>query len=423
MTVIVEAEHGTAESLQGAVGTGSAVVPALEQLRRHLEHHPGEYCVVLGPSVDMHAAVALADTLRVTRPSLGVVVVRRRVDTQVLADALRAGVRDVVEERDLTGLNQAVARVYALHTALAAQEGSEPVERGWLVTIFSAKGGVGKTTMSTNLAAALAEGGKRSVCLVDLDLGFGDVSIFLQLYPTHTIADAAGMADKLDPEAVASMLTDHSSGIRALVAPVQPDAKDTISAKDVARVLKILKEMFDVVVVDTPPAFDEVVLQAFDEADLLLLIGTLDVPSLKSLKVTTETLGLLNHPKDRWRVVLNRADQKVGLTAAEFENTLKLSIAVAVPESRDVTSSINHGRVLVIDQPRHPVSSAVRQLADEVVDALVAFSPAPPTTGRQNASRAMATGNPVSATSAGNGSGNHSGSKKRGGIFGRKTAS
>ncbi len=366
MTVVVELDAASAEALQGAAGSGCVVVPSLDALRRHLEQRPKEYAAVLGPSVDLSAAVALADTLRVTRPTLGVILVRRRVDTAVLAEALRAGIRDVVEERDLTGLSEAVVHSYAVHTAMVAAsdkpEGDDE-EKGSLVTVFSAKGGVGKTTIATNLAASLAEGGKRKVCIVDLDLAFGDVSIVLQLFPVHTIADAISMRDKLDPAAVESLLTEHSAGLKALVAPVQPDAKDLIDGDLVGKVLRLLRESFDYVVVDTPPAFDEVVLQAFDESDLLVLVGTLDVTALKSLKITVETLGLLNHPKDQWKLVINRADMKVGLSPSDFETTLKLPIAASIPQSKDVTASINHGKLIVLESPRHPVSSAIRKLA------------------------------------------------------------
>ena len=209
--------------------------------------------------------------------------------------------------------------------------------------MFSAKGGVGKTTISTNLAAALADGGKRSVCIVDLDLALGDVSIVMQLFPVHTIADAVGMEDSLDAQALEGLLTQHSPGLSVLVAPVQPDAKDRIKGELIGRVLRILKERFDVVVVDTPPAFDDVVLQAFDESDLLLLVANLDVPALKSLKITAETLGLLNHPRDRWRLVLNRADMKVGLSPAEVEKTLDLKITSFDPAVERRTD---------VDQPR-----------------------------------------------------------------------
>lgn len=374
MTIIVEVDAASAESLQSAVGAGTTTVPGLEQLRRHLDAHGGEYAVILGPSVDLAAGAALADTLRVTKPALGVILVRRRIDTAVLADALRAGMREVVEERDLTGLNDAVSRVYALHVALTNADDqpdgpSEP--RGKLITIFSAKGGVGKTTVSTNLAAALADGGKRNVCIVDLDLAFGDVSLVMQLFPVHTIADALGNDRKLDPSVVEALLTAHSPGLKVLAAPVQPEAKDRINGELVGQILRVLKTMFDVVVVDTPPAFDDVVLQAFDESDLLLLVGTLDVPALKSLKITSETLSLLNHPREMWRLVLNRADMKVGLAPAEVEKTLDLAVACAIPQSNDVPTSINQGRPIVLESPRHAVSQAIKKLALDCVNSRV----------------------------------------------------
>ncbi len=367
MTVIVELDPSSAEALQSAVGSASTTVPGLDQLRRHLEVHPGEYAVILGPSVDLSAAVSLADMLRISKPALGVVLVRRRIDTAVLAEALRAGMREVVEDRDLTGLNEAVARVYALHTALTqhSDEAQNDSAHGMLVTVFSAKGGVGKTTLSTNLAACFAGHLNKSVCIVDLDLAFGDVSIVLQLFPVHTIADAVGMDRKLDVSAIEQLLTEHPSGLKAMAAPVQPEAKDRITGEMVAKLLHILKQMFDVVVVDTPPAFDDVVLQAFDESDLLLLIGTLDVPSLKSLKISIETLSLLNHPKDHWRLVLNRADMKVGLSPQEVEKTLNLPIAAQIPQSNDVPASINQGKPIVLELPKHPVSVAIRRLAED----------------------------------------------------------
>jgi pilus assembly protein CpaE len=380
MTVIVEVDQSAAEALQSAVGPSSAIVPALEYLTRYLDEHPDEYAIIIGPSIDISAAVALADTMRVTKPAVGVILVRRRVDTTVLAEALRAGMREVVEERDLKALNEAVARAYALHDALTSaspESLGSPAKRGTLITIFSAKGGVGKTTIATNLAAALADNGKRSVCIVDLDLALGDVSIVMQLFPVHTIADAVGMEGSLDPQALEGLLTQHSPGLSVLVAPVQPDAKDRIKGELIGRVLHILKERFDVVVVDTPPAFDDVVLQAFDESDLVVLVANLDVPALKSLKITAETLTLLNHPRDRWRLVLNRADMKVGLTPAEVEKTLDMQIAASIPQSNDVPMSINHGKPIVLESPRHPVSQAIRRMAlDYMADAPPLAAPA-----------------------------------------------
>lgn len=374
MTALIDLDPTIAETLHAALGPETHVLPSWEALRRHIDTQFGEDTVVLGPTVDLDSALTLAQTLRVSRPSLGVILVRRRVDTSVLTEALRSGVFEVVEERDLAGLNAAVRRARDLSRQLRETVGAlQPVEdsgsRGRLVTVFSAKGGCGKTTLATNLAAALADRGRREVCLVDLDLAFGDVAIALQLFPAHTIADAVPLAESLDAQAVASLLTPHSPGLTTLVAPIEPGTAESIPATLVTAVLQILKQQFDFVVVDTPPAFDDHVLAAFDQSDLVALIATLDIPALKNLKLTLETLDLLNYPRDRWRLVLNRADSKVGLALNEVEKTLKAPIAAQIPSSRDVPASINRGVPIVLDDPRHAVSMAIKGFAERNIAA------------------------------------------------------
>jgi pilus assembly protein CpaE len=372
MTAILDYDANAAETLRGALGADIVVLPSFDALRRHLETHLAEDAVVIGASVDIESALDLASDMRITRPSLGVVVVRRRVDTSVLADALRAGVREVCEERDLAGINAAVKRVRQLAQSLretvpGAATLEDGADRGLLVTVFSAKGGCGKTTLSTNLAVALTEGGRNRVCLVDLDLSFGDVAIALQLFPAHTIADAVSLGEGLDVAAVESLLTPHNNiaGLSTLVAPLDPASNRGISADLVRRILSILKDEFDYVVVDTPPAFDEQVLEALDQSDLIALIATLDIPALKNLKLTLETLEEINFPREKWAVILNRSDSKVGLALNEVEKTLRVPISVEIPSSRDVPAAINRGVPIVFDSPKHPVSMSVKQFAEK----------------------------------------------------------
>ncbi len=333
-----------------------------------LAETPDEYAIVLGPGVDLEAAASLSDTLRVTRPATSVVLVRRRVDTAVLAEALRSGMREVVEERDLSGLGEAVTRArqvwQALHGPTTA--GGPAAPRGKLITVFSPKGGVGKTTLAVNLGLALSARGGKRVCVVDLDLAFGDVAITLQLFPARTIADAVSMENGLDFSVLETLLTPHRDGLTALVAPVQPDAKDAIPASLVGKVLSTLKENFDFVVVDTSPAFDEHVLHAFDETDELLLVTTLDVPTLKNVKIAVETLDLLNFPKEKRRLVLNRADDKVGLSADKVESTLGIKIHRSIPSSPQVANATNAGEPIFVSSPKHVVSAAIAALATDL---------------------------------------------------------
>ncbi len=375
MTVVCDLNPTTAETLAAAVGD-AAMLPSLDALRRALEENPTEDVVVLGPSIDQVGALRLAEGMRMSRPSLGVILVRRRIDTSLLAEALRCGVREVVDERDLTALNAAVRRSRGVSAAVRDQAGGGSADpgrrRGRVVTVFSAKGGCGKTTLATNLAAALADRGRREVCLVDLDLAFGDVAIAMQLFPQHTIADAVLLEERPDIATLQTLLTTHSPGLHTLVAPVEPGMAESIPASLVVHILEVLRDHFDFVIIDTPPAFDDHVLAAFDLSDVVALIATLDIPALKNLKLTLETMDLLNYPRDRWRIVINRADSKVGLSIAEVEKTLRSGIALQIPSSRDVPATINRGVPIVLDDPRHPVSLAIRQFAEKQVAAVAA---------------------------------------------------
>jgi len=372
MTVVVDLDPTGAETLATALESDAVLLGSVDALHRHLEAHPGEDVIVLGPTVDLHTALGIAENLRLSRPTLGVVLVRRRIDTSILADALRAGVREVVEARDLPALSVATRRTHELsrslrrNSARSSEEG-EPQPRGRVVTVFSAKGGCGKTTLATNLAAVLADGGRRQVCLMDLDLAFGDVAVALALFPVHTIADAIALSDSLDAEGVLGLLTPHSPGLSTLVAPVEPGTASSIPAELITRILAILRDNFDYVIVDTPPAFDDQVLAAFDASDIIVNLATLDIPAIKNLKLTLETLDLLNYPRERWQILLNRSDSKVGLSVHEVEKSLGATIAVQIPSSREVPAATNRGVPIVLDQPRHPVSVAIRRFAEEFV--------------------------------------------------------
>lgn len=363
MTSIVEFDSQAADGLRRTLGKDATILDDLSDLRQHLSAQPNEYAVVLGPSVDLAAAFELASQMRVSRPALGVIVVRRRVDSSILADALRAGVRDVINEDDLAGLATAANDAYKLWQAMNAQANPDldmpGPGRGKVITVFAAKGGSGKTTMSTNIAAVLAEGG-RSVALIDLDLAFGDVAIAMHLSPSRTIADAVRMEETLDAQAMSSLLTPHTSGVQVLVAPLDPSQAESINVSLVQQAINVLSHQFDYVVIDCPPALNDHVLAAFDESDLVTLLATLDVPSLKNLKLTLDTLNMLAFPADRLRVMLNRADSKVGLEVSDVQKTINMAVSAMVPSSVDVPSSTNRGLVLATEKPNHPASLAIR---------------------------------------------------------------
>jgi pilus assembly protein CpaE len=379
MPIFCDPDKDEAESLREQSGGIGVVFTDLSALRDHLMVTFEEDTIVLGTNISDHEAFAVADYLRLHRPSLGVILVRDTVTTPLLQEALRAGLQDVLDRRDTLGLQSAIKR--SAHLAAARRDHTpephpltpphipQPPPRGRIITVFSAKGGSGKTTLATNLAATLADRGRRNVCILDLDLTFGDVAITMQLFPARTLADAVPLNGAIDSSAVAAMLTHHSAGLSAIVAPTEPSAAETIHATLITHLLDVLRTDFDYIVIDTPATFDDEVLAALDVSDLIALIVTPDVPALKTLKITLETLIELSYHRDKFRLILNRSDAKVGISHTEVEKTAQLPISALIPSSRDVPATTNRGVPIVQDDPKHPVSIGIRKFADTHVTA------------------------------------------------------
>ena len=391
MTAIVEADFSRLGVLQ-AMLHGSVALGSIEALNEHVTATPQEFAVVIGPSVDVEEAAVFAQWARVHKPDLGVILLRETVDAHALSTALRSGMREVVQSQDLAGLTTAVARARAVSSAIVqtmedesqaaaeaaasaalsearakAEAARAEAERptGQLITVFSTKGGVGKSLMAANIAVTLADQGS-SVCIVDLDVNNGDIAIMLQLTPMRSLNDLTAYHGEIDVDAIETLVTPYSKTLGVVAAPVHLDTPDQASNEDIAKLLDLLVKVYEVVVVDTSGVFDDHALTALDRTDTLVLVGTLDIPALKGLKLATQTLDLLNFPRDKWQFVLNRADSKVGLSVDEYESTLGLKAACSLVSSREVLTAVNRGEPLVRAYASHPNSKAIKAFATTI---------------------------------------------------------
>jgi pilus assembly protein CpaE len=390
--IIAEPEDGYATWLAGSLGGLTARVirtsgsdEAMAALAAEGRDVLG---LIIGPNLDDHEALQLAGMTQQGAPDVSVLLIRYGDSSDLFRKALRYGVKDVITNPDDEGeVRAAAARTLEIARALrgrlagATPEVGSGEANGRVITVFSSKGGCGKTFLATNLAFALAEKGAE-VALVDLDLHFGDVAIMLQLFPARTIQDAATQG--LGTVALKSLLTHHRNGIWALLAPTEPTVADTITPQAVANILKLLRQNFDAVVIDTPAAFSDQVLAAFDESDVIAVLASLDVPSIKNLKLALQTMELLHYPRTRLRVVLNRADSKVGLRLPDVEKILGGPVDATIPSSRAVPLSVNKGNPIFLEDPRGHVSDAIRRFAAQ-------FAPSPRTarTGRSKQRRSL----------------------------------
>jgi Flp pilus assembly CpaE family ATPase len=352
-----------------------------------LDADPHETLIIIGPRAVTGDALAFAASLRLARPAVGVILARREVDVTLLMRAMQSGVRDVVQVGDDAAMAAACRRSYEVTRRMLAPPADQDSTPGQIVTVFAAKGGIGKTTLAVNLAVALAMQGVGRVCVVDLDLAFGDVGITVQLDPLRTILDALPMAGHLDESGAASLLTRYQPGLDMLLAPVTPGDAEKIPPRLVGELLAVLRGMYDFIVVDTPAQFNEHVLTAMDVSSHLVLLTTPDVTALKNLRVALDMLDMLSYPRQIRSVVINRADSKVGLSLEQVHKVVRSDVAAHIPSSRAVPISVNKGVPIMLGSPGHPVSQSVTKFVQQ---RLLPSSARRPAEGRSRGKRRVA---------------------------------
>ncbi|HTL33474.1 MAG TPA: P-loop NTPase, partial [Kofleriaceae bacterium] len=305
----------------------------------------------------------------------------------------RAGVRDAVTlDAGESQIRQAIDRVGEAMSALSSRAAAAAETRplGQVIVAFSTKGGVGKSVVSTNTSVVLATNTGGKVALVDADLQFGDVAVLLGIPPVHTTTDAAAAVDSADEPLMEALLATHdASGLRVLCAPVEPSAGDKITAEEMVGIVRMLRRMFDFIVIDMPPHFDDVVLALIEEADHVLLVASMDIPSIKNLKVGIQTLDLLALAAGKLKLVLNRSNARVHLDVSDVERALGVSAEYRIPSDISIPQAVNRGVPVVLDKPRAPAALALRGVAESFlsVDAAsiqaVPDSPSEPETRRR----------------------------------------
>jgi pilus assembly protein CpaE len=249
-----------------------------------------------------------------------------------------------------------------LGVAVKANGFSPPQPRSSkVIVVASPKGGSGKTAVSSNLAVALAARHPGRVVAVDLDVQFGDLGLTMSLTIQHTLAQLARTA-QIDATTLKVFLTPSEHGLFVLAGANDPVDADSIRHEHVSLVLPLLAQNFEYVIVDTPAGLDERTLAAIECATDLLLVSSLDVPSIRSLRKALDAVDHLGIKAER-KLVLNRADSKVGLNPSDAEEAIGMKISCSIPSSREIPLSLNLGAPVVISQPKTAVAKQLQQLA------------------------------------------------------------
>ncbi|MBK6856642.1 MAG: P-loop NTPase [Microthrixaceae bacterium] len=368
--LVVEADPAIRSRL--AMQLGEQAIPLETLMGVEERYGASPFMLVLGPTCARSGDLGGAEQMLARRPDLGAILIAEDLSTDLFQRAIRSGVRDVLGAPVDTGqLNEAVSRV-AQTLVISRPSGSSSLggvddsgEQGRVITVFSTKGGAGKSVMATNLGVLLAQRSEGVVALVDADLQFGDIAVMLKLAPQHTIVDAVGSFDRLDVGFLETLLSTHpQTGLKVLPAPLEPAFADQIGADQMTKIIRLLRSFCDYVVIDTPAYFNEVVLALIEESDDVILVAGMDIPNIKNVKIGLQTLRLLNTPMSKIHLILNRANSKVKLEVSEVERTLQVKAEALIPSDVVVPQSVNKGMPVVIDSPKSAIAKSLEQVAD-----------------------------------------------------------
>ena len=325
--------------------------------------------VLMDINMPVMDGIRATEEISLKSPESTIVIMSVQGEQEYLKKAMAAGARGFLTKPfSSEDLIRTVVRTYELESKRkekTTSTGFKEEIKSKVISIFSTKGGVGKTTIASNLAVSLVRKTKKKVCIVDLDLQFGDVAIMLNLTVKNTISDMLKEINQLDEETIDDYLVSHFSGIKVLPAPIKPEYAEYITSAHVERILKTLMQMYHYIIIDTSASFHETALVSLDMSDRILLVSTLDLPTIKNVKSGLDIMESLHYPKEKISIVLNKASEQYGIKYKDFENTIKYPISVYIPEdSQTVITSANKGFPFVMTRAETKVAKAIMDISN-----------------------------------------------------------
>ncbi|MDF2524361.1 MAG: response regulator receiver protein [Clostridiales bacterium] len=327
--------------------------------------------VLMDINMPVKDGIKATEEISVEVPDTAVIIMSVQNEQEYLRKAMAAGAKEYVL-KPFTGdeLVNTIIKTYNLETKRKKKVNPIIVKeeiQTKIISVFSTKGGVGKTTLATNLAIAIARETKKKVALVDLNLMFGDVAIHLNIYVKATIAELIKEINSLDSEMMEEYLHTHFSGVKVLPAPMKPEYAEYITAQHIEKIIRTLQGRYHYIIIDTAQNFSETTLAALDASDTVLFVSNMEVPTIKNVKTGLEVLDTLKYSDKKVKLVLNKATEQFGVSYKDFEDTVRQKIWASIPEDAQiVVNSINKGFPVALSRMDSKISKSFYDIASKI---------------------------------------------------------
>jgi len=352
----------------GTAGSGEEAIKVAMELRPDV--------IVMDINMPGMDGVAAAEIISQRLPTSPIIMMSVHGEAEQLKRSITAGAREfLVKPFSGDEFSTSIRRVYERELARRVQFQAEMpvtpaapsvVDDGehQVIAVFSPKGGAGRTTIATNLAVALQRDTGARVCLVDANLQFGDIGVLLNLNPKNrSIADAVE-AGEPDGDIIDSVVIDHSTGIRVLLAPPAPEGADLVTPAYLRKIVEHLRQTHHYVIVDLPSGLSDHSLGVMDAADTILVLTALEITTIKNVRLFLEVADQLDYSRTKLRLVINRADAAQGIRIADVEASIRRPIdGTIVSDGRLSVLAVNRGVPFVVSHPDSVLSRDVAKLA------------------------------------------------------------
>lgn len=363
----------------GVAGTGRQAIEAAKELKPDV--------VLMDINMPDMDGITATELIRKNHPTTQIVILSVQSDPNYMRRAMLAGARDFLTKPPASDeLSAAIrragkmaldekAQVSAVQASAVAAGGLAASVQGKVVVVYSPKGGAGTTTVAVNLALAL-HSEDHPVLLLDGNLQFGDVAVFLNEQVKNSVVDIAPRADELDPELVEEVVIHHAaSGLDILPAPNRPEYAENVTGEQYAKMVQYLRRIYAYVVIDCSSTLTDVVLAAMDVSDLIVLLTTQEIPAIKDARLFLDLAGNLNIEARRILFVMNRFDRRIGILPEKIGESFKHEIVAVIPyDEKSVLPSVNRGVPFLLSNKTLPISKSILALQEIVQQRLVEFS-------------------------------------------------